>query len=233
MSWRFLRALSYEIFIWSHQALGVVSLYSVWQHVPARRTSYRIYLYVSVAILTTTVSINAALVLFRGGLFSHRRCTAVISSTCGMVKIRLQLPRPLIVEPGQYINLWLPSASFWAFTQAHPFMVMSWQDAPQETFDIFIQPRRGFTRNVAGLASPLSQPVPRWAMFGGPYGRNIAIGRYETVLLVANGAGIAALIPFLKKLIHGYHTRQAFTRRIHLVWQIHDLGMPACLPNLY
>ncbi|ETN44758.1 uncharacterized protein HMPREF1541_10428 [Cyphellophora europaea CBS 101466] len=169
-----------------------------------------------------TLVINAAIIVTQNGLLSHGRCFAAVKSTHGMIKVRLNLSRPLTVEPGQYINLWIPSASFWAFTQAHPFVVISWEEVPQTALDLFIQPRRGFTRNVASLASPTGQPSSWWAVFGGPYGQILETYGFEKVLMVANGAGIAAQIPFLRKLIHGYHARQAFTRRVHLVWHIHD-----------
>lgn len=48
-------------------------------------------------------------------------------------------------------------------------------------------------------------------------------------MMVADGAEIAAQLPYLKRLIHGYHARQVFTRRIHLIWQISDMGGYNCL----
>jgi NAD(P)H-flavin reductase len=47
---------------------------------------------------------------------------------------------------------------------------------------------------------------------------------YETVLIVASGFGIAAQLPYLKRLIHGYNAREVRARRIHLVWQIENKG---------
>lgn len=41
---------------------------------------------------------------------------AVVTPAYGSVK----LSRPLKVEAGQYINLWIPSVSFWTFLQSHP-----------------------------------------------------------------------------------------------------------------
>jgi NAD(P)H-flavin reductase len=61
-------------------------------------------------------------------------------------------------------------------------------------------------------------------MFSGPHGQSIAMEKYETVLMVASGFGIAAQLPYLKRLIHGYNSREVFARRIHLVWQIEDKG---------
>jgi hypothetical protein len=53
---------------------------------------------------------------------------------------------------------------------------------------------------------------------------SIAMEKYETILMVASGFGIAAQLPYLKRLIHGYNSREVFARRIHLVWQIEDKG---------
>jgi hypothetical protein len=42
--------------------------------------------------------------------------------------------------------------------------------------------------------------------------------------MVASGFGIAAHLPYLKRLIHGYNARKLRARRIHLVWQVRDIG---------
>jgi Ferric reductase NAD binding domain len=56
---------------------------------------------------------------------------------------------------------------------------------------------------------------------------------YENVLMVASGFGIAAQLPFLKKLIHGYNERRLHARRIHLVWQARDIGRSSTPSNLH
>lgn len=50
--------------------------------------------------------------------------------------------------------------------------------------------------------------------------------------MVASGFGIAAHLPYLKKLIYSYNTRAVRARRIHLVWQIESKGKMVS-PNLY
>ncbi|KAJ5362436.1 hypothetical protein N7541_003280, partial [Penicillium brevicompactum] len=40
---------------------------------------------------------------------------------------------------------------------------------------------------------------------------------YENVILIANGAGLAAVIPYISILIHGYNTYTIHIRRIHLI----------------
>jgi hypothetical protein len=60
-------------------------------------------------------------------------------------------------------------------------------------------------------------------IFGGAHGPNISIERYETVLRLAGGFGIAAQLPYLKRLAHGHNIQERFHAcQIHLAWQIKD-----------
>lgn len=171
------------------------------------------------------------MIIFRNGCSYRRGSRVTITSTCGMVQLKVHLAKPLQIEPGQFVNLWMPSVSLGACLQSHPFLVTSWSAEPQRTLDIFVQPRRGMTRDLLHLARQGAVLENRWAVFGGPYGQTIPAGQYEKVVMVADGVGIAAQLPYLQKLIHGYHARQAFTRRIHLIWQVSDIGkqhFPLC-----
>ena len=224
LSRRIFQRPSYEIFLRSHQGLAILCAYSVWRHLPADRGFPRTYLYIFAGVLGSTFTLEGLIIVARNAFPLHKCPRANITSSCGMAKLQLHLSKPLRIEPGQYINLWLPSASFWAFGQCHPFVVTSWSPTPQTTLDLFIQPRRGFTRNLLHLARPVKEPSFRLALFSGPHGQNFSVGQYEKVMMVADGAGIAAQLPYLRRLIHGYHARQVFARRIHLVWQISDIG---------
>lgn len=224
LSRRIFRKPSYEIFLRTHQALALLCAYSIWQHLPAEQIFPRLYLYGFSGVFGTTFALEGITVFIRSGCFRHRRSRAIITGSCGMVKLRLHLSQPLKIEPGQHINLWMPSVRFWSFLQSHPFVVTSWAATPQTTLDIFIQPRRGFTRDLLHLANQGKQADNKWVMFSGPHGQIIPTGKYEKVVMIADGAGIAAQLPHLKRLIHSYHARQVFTRRIHLIWQISDIG---------
>ena len=61
-------------------------------------------------------------------------------------------------------------------------------------------------------------------MFSGPYGKSIPMDNSENILIVASDFGIAAHLPYLKQLIYGYNVREVRARRIHLVWQVRDIG---------
>jgi NAD(P)H-flavin reductase len=144
----------------------------------------------------------------------------------GAIVMKIHLQRPLRVKTGQSVSLWIPKMGFW---QTHPFVITSWSDQPLTLLELLIQPRQGLTKALLleGLARTDQedhQNTNRIVLFGGPSGRSIPIGDYEVVLLVASGFGIAAQLPYVKELLHGYNARRIHTRRIHLVWQLNTIA---------
>ena len=117
----------------------------------------------------------------------------------------------------------MPSTNIWSFLQSHPFVVISWAEKPQDHLDLFIEPRRGLTRELLSHAKN-GDAVHSPVLFSGPHGRSVPIDDCETILMVASGFGIAAHLPYLKRLIHGYNACTLRARRIHLVWQVRNLG---------
>ncbi|RYP68879.1 hypothetical protein DL771_006418 [Monosporascus sp. 5C6A] len=120
------------------------------------------------------------------------------------LRIRITVSRPVEIKAGQYINFWIPSVSWYIF-QSHPFVVTNWAEGKQGTLELSIQLRGGLTRELFSYGT-LDTPdsVPRRAFFSGPHGISIPVVEYETILMVATGFGIAAQLPYLRKLIHGY-----------------------------
>jgi predicted ferric reductase len=215
--------LSYEAFLRGHQVLAALFVYSLWRHLPSHATLPRAYLYIAVALFSLMCLAQAGLIVFRNGIVTHRCARAHISHYSGAVRVRIYLEKPVTIQPGQHIILWIPSVSFWSFAQSHPFVVMSWTNGPQKTLDLFVKPRRGLTRELLLHAkSPhVSSPL---VLISGPHGRSEAVDGYESVLMVASGFGIAAQLPYLKRLIYGHNARNVRTRRIHLVWEFSDIG---------
>ncbi|ODH50724.1 hypothetical protein GX48_03232 [Paracoccidioides brasiliensis] len=184
-----------------------------------------------------TLFLQSVLFLYRNGVFTSRGCPRALV-TCLVrgddsdsddrrtkpIKIRVALSRPLRVRPGQYINLWMRSVSWWSWAQSHPFTVMSWSPVEQSALDLFIQPRHDLTADLlrhveVGHGVSLSFP----ALVSGPHGTSESTGQYETVLAVASDFGVAPVIPYLKQLIHSYNTSTSRTRRVHFVWQLRTL----------
>ncbi|KAM3533714.1 hypothetical protein MY4038_003029 [Beauveria bassiana] len=214
----------YELFLRLHQSLAILSVYGIWVHVPPRRLLPLIHLYMLAGIVVLSMIALGLLVLYRNGTFGYSHPRADILSSRGAVFIRVNLSRPVHVKAGQYINLWIcmPSQRFRSLFESHPFVVISWSDRAVYELDLLIEPRSGFTRDLLRVSKTKVEPYR--ALFSGPHGNSIPLGNYEVVLMIASGYGIAAQLPYLKQLIHGYNSRKARSRRVHLVWELKTLG---------
>lgn len=205
----------------------MVFIYAVWRHLPSDKSSPRVYIYICTVIFASMSLLQSGTVIVRNGVFRHHLSRAMISRDAGAVKMQLHLPKLLSVDAGQYINLWIPSISFWSFLQIHPFTVVSWAATEQDTLDLLIEPQHGLTRKLLYYAKK-GYTINPVVMFSGPRGTNVSMGEYKSILMVASSFGIAAVLPHLKKLIYGYNTRAVRARRIHLVWQIKNKGWIVC-----
>lgn len=162
-----------------HQALAVLSVYATWQHLPLKSSFPSGYIYIVVAVFLTTLTWQGGLVIYRKWARAHGCCQAFITTLDEdeshnnkeeVVKIRLALSRSLKFKAGQFINLWIPSVSFWS---SHPFMVTSWAERPQDTLEPFIEPRRGLTRELLRCGKcDMKINRSRLALFSGPHGIN-------------------------------------------------------------
>jgi predicted ferric reductase len=58
------------------------------------------------------------------------------------------------------------------------------------------------------------------AIVEGPYGKELQLDSYGTVLLFATGIGIAGQLPYITRLLEGYRNCEVKTRRIALFWEV-------------
>ncbi|KAL4891325.1 putative cell surface metalloreductase [Aspergillus ambiguus] len=202
------RRWTYEVFIRTHQILAGVNVYGILRHLPKESRFPHLCIYIALGTLGLT-------------------------SLLHVVKMRLTLPRPVKVEAGQYINLWMPSVSLWSWAQTHPFTVTSWSRGRQDTLDLLVQPRRGFSADILRRIKPLSEgSLSFLSFFTGPHGVSERVDNYESILVVASGFGIAAVVPYIRQMIYGYNTCTSQIRRIHLVWQVDSIGIAVAAQKL-
>lgn len=195
-------------------------MYSAWRHVPSNPEYPRLYVYLMVGAFPTILALQTVSVALRNGIFRHALARAQISDSNGAARIYIDLHQPLDVKVGQYVNLWMPT-TLWSAFQTHPFVVISWAEHPQQTLELLIEPRQGFTRDLLSQAKNNQDPL---ALFSGPHGLSAPVDEFETVVMVATGWGIAAHVPYLNQLISGYNKHKVRARRVHLIWQIRDIG---------
>ena len=207
--------------------LAFVCAYALWRRPGPKTLLVQIHLYVSAGMLGLTTSLQLCSILYRNASFQRGLPRARTTRMNGGIKVALIVPSRLRIKPGQYVNLWIPSVSFWSFMQSHPFVVASCTEGEQTVLELLIGPRRGLTSKLLRDNTYSCTSVPsdlRLALFGGPHGLSAPVADFETVLLVASGLGIVAQLPYVRDLIRGYNDFQVHTRRIHLVWQLGSLG---------
>lgn len=73
--------------------------------------------------------------------------------------------------------------------------------------ELLVQPRHGLSSDLSCHASVATETsVSFLTLFTGPHGTSEDVSQYESALLIVSGFGIAAAIPYLKKMIYGYNT---------------------------
>ena len=146
----------------------------------------------------------------------------------GLIYARIHLRKALIAEPGQYINLWMVASPGSVF-QSHPFAIVSWTEEPQGQFDLCIVPRRGLTKQLLDNLALGDTTIA--CTFTGPHGKALP-HTYEHTLVFADDVGIFSVLALVRKLVQSHQTGRMCARRVHLVWQIRDLGDPLIYPRL-
>lgn len=215
----------YEVFIRTHQILALSLVLGLWQHLGSFSAFRWLFLYIYCGVFFSLHLLQAGLVLYRNVVWGKPLPRAVITQHNGAIRIQLRVSRSVNIDAGQYVGLWIPAVSLGSLFQVHPFMVTSWAEIEQDSLELFVQPRRGITSKLLrGATLDAGGASSRIALFSGPHGQGLPVWDFETVLLVATGFGIAAMLPYLRKLIRGYNLSKGRTRRIHLVWLVQNLG---------
>jgi hypothetical protein len=95
----------------------------------------------------------------------------------------------------------------------------------QDIVVFFVHRQTGFTQSLPTDSSP-TQPTELRAIAEGPYGEEIHLDDYGTVLLFATGIGIAGQLPYVRPLLENFHNFDAKARRIALFSQVDSERTP-------
>ncbi|KAK3933675.1 hypothetical protein QBC46DRAFT_275313 [Diplogelasinospora grovesii] len=224
-----LRRAFYEVFLRSHQALAIYVAYSIWRHlwfVPGFPWFY-VYLYGGAACLVNLVQLG--IMTYRNKKWGSPLPRLLLGQDGGGICMTVELSRPVRIEAGQYINLWIwaPRISLWSWMQSHPFTVASWSPTEQTSLEIIVEPHSGLSSKLvqtSALTKTGDDGSSSYvAVFTGPHGISFPLWGFKTVVMFATGFGIAVMLPYLEKLIHGHKTFRGRANRIHLVWNVQNL----------
>jgi NAD(P)H-flavin reductase len=90
-----------------------------------------------------------------------------------------------------------------------------------------VQRQKGFTKNlVLHTNNDFDEGFEMRAVIEGPYGEELKLDSYGTVLLFATGIGIAGQLPYIERLLEGYRNCEVKTRRIALFWEVESECKP-------
>jgi predicted ferric reductase len=130
------------------------------------------------------------------------------------MELNVRLPGHMHAGPGAYVYLTFSGLPWRYRYQAHPLMVVSCehdvevQDGKQQhdvtNLTFLAQPQKGLTARLyqALQADRPWKPFGKSVSFDGPYGQDLHLERYEMVVLVARGIGIAGVLPYARYLAH-------------------------------
>jgi predicted ferric reductase len=165
----------------------------------------------------TTYTHRNVLLLYRNFSVSKPSTSIRIENVRNSLLVKVNLPRPWKVKPGQYVYLTMIRPGFFSILQRHPFMVTN-SESKNYDFQLRIQPRRGFTNRL--LTRTLVEAAQLSAFVEGPYGRGFDLQDFGTVVLFASGIGIVGHLAYIQELVHDYWQSKTKTRDLLLVWHV-------------
>jgi predicted ferric reductase len=240
-----LRHAFYETFLNLHKVLAVVGLIGVFLHLKLDSLPQVPWVTLVFALWIGEYICRVFHLVYRNysrqkGL-THVKVEALEAEAC---RVTFELARPWKPRSGCHVHIYIPSISFLAGFNSHPFSV-AWdtvrpvaikekgKDLPiqeidydreeklQGTISLVIRARTGFTRSLYKKAS--QQPggiLHTRGAVEGPYGGHDKLNSYGTVVLFAGGVGITHQVTFVRDLIRGAHNGTAAARKITLIWSV-------------
>lgn len=246
LSFVYIRRKAYELFLLLHICAAPAILVLIWIHVSARDRLFYGTAGTCVGLWATQKIIWLLFLLRRNRGITSSSAVTIRPHRSGIIEVAIRLRRSFCVRPGQYIYISLPHTRSLGlgYLESHPFYI-TWQpvlvpltslslepesraekrrDPPtdieepasryvNDTIILHVQEAQGFTRriaqsNVDGLS----------IIVDGPYGRQPALDRFDKVLFLASGIGIAAQLLHVRHLVEAHNAKTARARRITICW---------------
>lgn len=160
---------------------------------------------------------RGSLLVYRNFSVSQPHTSIMVENIHDSLQVKVKLPRPWKIKPGQYIYLTTLRPGFFSIFQRHPFMVIG-SESENYNFQLCIQPRMGFTNRM--LMQTLGGTTELSALIEGPYGHGFDLRDFGTVVLFASGIGITGHLAYVQSLIYDYRKLKTKTRDLLLVWHV-------------
>ena len=201
-------------------------------HLVEKKSSCRWYLLGAIllwVVCSTAVCTKAIVATKRRRNAQHE---VVLNASNGLLLLDISLDPDWIIQPGQYLQLWMPRAGVRAFLQLPLFYVAvcDWDEGSnQRTVRMLARPQPGLTWRLYrdALASPRRLPVTLL----GPYGRPDNLFGFGTVVFVVEDIGLFRALSYIEMLVVASRRREAMVRKMDILWQHGSaFGMPSQFP---
>ncbi|KAK4206564.1 hypothetical protein QBC37DRAFT_300548 [Rhypophila decipiens] len=220
-----IRRLSYKWFQFLHYVLIIAIVASLILHLIFTSTSFTTTPWISVYCCGALWLRSS---LLRRLLMQYRGCvTAYVRRFEGVTRIIVPTNFAVKARPGSY---------FYIYFTRHPLFKFHGHFAPVIWWDPDVT---NYTKEVSFLLPHTdvrlqgeSQSINLKVCLDGPYGQDLAIGQYGTVILVADGEGIAGVLPFALSLVsrknHDMQAKKSHSpslycdevRKVDLFWKL-------------
>ncbi|KAL6152702.1 hypothetical protein ACJQWK_11398 [Exserohilum turcicum] len=211
------RRRAYEIFRIVHLGCSTSICILLWLHASKINTTGRVQIIIGTCMWGATWIHRSALLVYRNFSVSQPHTSIIVENIHNSLQVKVKLPRPWTIKPGQYVYLTTLRPGFFSIFQRHPFMVIR-SESENYNFQLYIQPQMGFTNRL--LAQTLGGTTELSALVEGPYGNGFDLRDFGTVVLFASGIGIAGHLAYVQSLIYDYRKLKTKTRDLLLVWQV-------------
>lgn len=234
------RKLAYEAFLVVHIVLVIAFVVALWYH--SLDNGYMNYLYCSIAVWAFDRFVRLLRVIYFNFGFSgttSAEIRVIGEENYSLLQIKLRTTRKVVAKPGQYLFLHVGRITPW---QSHPFSILDQDETG--AYVLVAKVHKGLTcrlhnhvlDNRSGKdaqVSELAYDAPTRnirAGIDGLYGGSAPVDLYDTALLVAGGAGITGVYPYLKHIVRN---ESAVTRHVKLIWSVrHTSTMSWLQPQL-
>jgi NAD(P)H-flavin reductase len=219
----------YELFVALHAPVAVLYLAMLFWHCHNYLTSWN-YLFATLGIWLLSLFAR----LFKLNWTNPWRMSWLIGDEAAVTilpenALKITIPTQVKWRPGQYVYLRMPGISIF---ENHPFTVTSLcsEDFPSEYGEgyrdmvLVFRPFGGFTRKVLQAAIAKGPYKTYRAFLDGPYGgMKRQMESFDTVVLVAGGSGVTALVSQLLDLVKRMRDGKAITKTVYVLWAIKRL----------
>ncbi|KAI9932327.1 hypothetical protein ASPWEDRAFT_182854 [Aspergillus wentii DTO 134E9] len=178
----------------------------------------------------------------------HTTSIATYNHAADVIRLEISPASSLQPSPGQYYFLYQPfrltgweshpfTLGAWSYDSSSslelaqktvdishlPLLSESSDSTPASPVELklifWIRPFDGWTRHLRQqcIHSP-THSTQSTVLLEGPYGEHFPIHKYESILLIAGGTGIAAAVPYIQDHILRSAIDDSVIRDIHLIW---------------